>query len=181
MSDVNPPPGSPQDSDPWSAPAPGGSSQPAPAAPPPYGPAPTAATPPPPQPYGQPPTAAAPQPYGQSITPQPYRPASGFAVTSSKATSVMAWGIGAVVASLFCLPGFIGAIVALVQAGGARREIAASGGQLTGEGQITAGKVCAFISLGLTALVVIVVIIFIALAASAGNSSPTYPTDTGSY
>ena len=73
--------------------------------------------------------------------------------TSSKATTVMVLGIVSLVMFFaVCGLGVIPAIIALVMARGAEREIAASGGALQGASQVKAGKIMAWITLGLTAL-----------------------------
>jgi hypothetical protein len=137
------------------------------------------------QPYGQP--GYGQQPYGQPGYGQPPyqqpgqaygygQPAYGYGhpqmrQTSSKATTVMVLGIVSLVLMFTCGLGFIAAIVALVMAGGAEREVAQSGGTLQGESQIKAGRIMSWITLGLTALGVMA---FIALFAFAGASSTTY-------
>ena len=138
------------------------------------------------QPYGQ-------QPYGQpGYGQQPYQqpgqaygygqPAYGYGQpaygypqmqqTSSKATTVMVLGIVSVVLMFTCGIGFIAAIVALVMAGGAEREIAQSGGTLQGEGQIKAGRITSWVTIGLTALGVLLFIVLFAFGVAA--SDPTY-------
>ncbi len=117
------------------------------------------------QPYGQPPGYGPPpgygqQPYGQQPYGQPYAPGAPYGYgqapyqrqTSSKATNVMVLGIVSLVLVWACGIGFIPAIIALVMAGGAEREIAQSGGALQGEGQIKAGRIMSWITLGLAAL-----------------------------
>jgi len=65
-------------------------------------------------------------------------------------------GIVGVVMSMGCGIGVIASIVALALAPGAKREIAASGGALTGGGFIRAGVICAWISVALTVAVFVV-------------------------
>ncbi len=67
----------------------------------------------------------------------------------------MVLGIAALV--LFCCygAGVIPAIIALVLAPGAKREIVASGGALSGLGQVKAGQITSVIALVLTVLGVI--------------------------
>jgi len=84
------------------------------------------------QPYGQ-------QPYGQ----QPYGSGLGTQ-TETKAIVALVLAIG----SFLVFP-IVPAIVALVLAGKARRDIDASGGRLTGAGLVTAAKVVAWVNLGL--------------------------------
>lgn len=149
-----PPPPSPYEQlSPWSNPPP----------PPAYG------QPPPPPVYGPPPGYGQAQPptYGQ---PQPYGyPAS--APTSNKATTVGVLGIGSIVLLFTCGLGVIPAIIALAMAGGAKREIAQSDGTKGGLGLIKAGKICAWITIGLTVVAVVaLVLILVALGATSFSS-----------
>ena len=134
---------------------------------------------PPGQPYGQP---AQPGPYGQPGYPPhggPYGPYGGPPVaTSSKATTVMVLGIVSLVMLFTCGLGFVTAVIALVMAPGARREIAGSGGRLTGESQVRAGTVLSWVTLGLTALAVVAlaVVIGVAISVDDGAGSPGEPT-----
>jgi hypothetical protein len=151
---------------------------------------------PPPPPYGQqpPPYGQQPPPYGQQ--PPPYGqqlPAHGYPApagpysqpyygpsTSGKATTVLVLGIVSLVLSFGCI-GFITAIVALVMAPGAVREIRGSAGQLTGEGQVKVGRILSWVALGITALWVVGVVVFLTLAASSGHTtvhSPASPVRT---
>jgi hypothetical protein len=77
----------------------------------------------------------------------------------------MVLGIVAIVTLFSCGIGFIPAIISLVLAGGAEREIAESGGRLGGAQQIKAGRICSWIALGLTALGVLIIVIAIAASA----------------
>jgi len=74
------------------------------------------------------------------------------------------------IASFVVVP-FIPAVVALALAGGAQQQIAQSGGRLTGEGLVRAGRIVAWINVGLTALVVVGIIGLIAFALPSGTSS----------
>jgi|tagenome__1003787_1003787.scaffolds.fasta_scaffold20629353_1 hypothetical protein len=119
-------------------------------------------------PYGQPQQAYGQQPYGQ----QPYGgqgPAKPWGLTSGKATAVLVLGIAALV--LFCClgAGVIPAIVALVLAPGAKREILASDGAVTGLSQIKAGRILSVIALVLTVLGA--VLVGIGIASGAFNTS----------
>ncbi|MGH8893663.1 MAG: hypothetical protein ACRDWY_10230 [Actinomycetes bacterium] len=94
--------------------------------------------------------------------------------TSSKATTVMVLGIVALVTFFaLCGLGIIPAIIALVMARGADQEIAASGGALQGAGQVRAGRIMAWVTVGLTVLAVVVVIGLIALGVSSSTSGPS--------
>ena len=134
------------------------------------------------QPYGQqPPPGGFPPPgqYPPGQYPPPGYPPGQFPPpgyppgyppggqrTSGKATTVLVLGIASLVLLFTCGIGVIPAIVALCLAPGARREVAASGGLLGGEGQIKAGQICSWITVGLTILGIIVVIALIAFSVS---------------
>lgn len=66
----------------------------------------------------------------------------------------------------FCGIGVFAAIAALVLAPGANREIAASGGQLEGEGKIRVGVILSWVTVGLTVLAIVVVAGVFAIGAS---------------
>ena len=82
----------------------------------------------------------------------PVRP--GAPQTETKAIIALVCAIG----SWVVLP-LAPAIVALVLAGQARRDIEASGGWLTGDGLVTASKVVAWANIVLSLLVVVVVLL----------------------
>lgn len=112
------------------------------AAPPPGAGAPPPYAPPPPG-YGAAPGYG---PYGPPPTPQ----------TDSKAIAVLVLAV----CSFVVFP-VIPAIVALVLAPGASRDIAASGGRRTGEGLVRAGRIVAWINLVLAVgFVLMIVLIF---------------------
>jgi hypothetical protein len=112
----------------------------------------------------------APQPgYGYPAYGPGYPPAPP---TSGKATAVMVLGIVAIATFfIFCGIGVFAAIAALVIAPGARREIAASGGQLEGEGKIKAGVILSWVTIGLTVLAIAVLVAIIAIAASSSSET----------
>ena len=85
-----------------------------------------------------------------------------------KATAVMVLGIVGLVLICGYGVGAIPAIVALAMAPSARREIAASGGMLDGEGFIKAGVVCAWIAVGLTLAGIAFLVILIAATTASG-------------
>ncbi|GAB3599467.1 hypothetical protein GCM10027446_31330 [Angustibacter peucedani] len=141
---------------------------------------------PPPQPpyggYGAPPPppgyGAHPGQPGQPGQPMQYGgPPPGYygPTTSGRATAVLICGIASLVLLFSCI-GFIPAIVALVLARGAQREIDASGGRLLGEGQLRAGRICSWITIGISALALVGFIIFIVIGVATGgfDSSTTY-------
>jgi hypothetical protein len=115
---------------------------------------------PPTGPY-QPPPGAVPPP-GYYLPPPGY----GYPVqqTSGKATTVLVLGI---LSLLVCM---VLGIIAVCLAPGARREIAESQGRLGGEGQIKAGVICGWISIGLTALSLVIGIVFLIALVVVGNT-----------
>ena len=116
----------------------------------------------PPPGYGPVPYGAPPQPYGA----QPYGPGyAGPQQTSTQAIIVLCLAIGS-----FVVFPLIPAIVALALASGAREEIEASGGRLGGEGMVTAGKVVAWINIGLCIAGVLAVVAAFGLLATTGFS-----------
>ena len=143
----------------------------------------------PPSPYGeqppygqQPPPPPPPPPYGQTAPQYGYPVPSGSygaqpyygPKTSGKATTVLVLGILSLVLAFGCI-GFVLAIVALVMAPGAAKEIRDSGGQLTGEGQLKAGKIMSWISIGLTALGIVAFIVVIIVTVASDTSSDDSP------
>jgi hypothetical protein len=92
--------------------------------------------------------------------------------TSGRATTVLVLGIVALVTFFtFCGLGIVPAIIALVQAPGARREIAASGGELDGAGQLRAGVIMSWVTLGLAVLATVLVVLFVVIAVSVSDGS----------
>jgi hypothetical protein len=65
---------------------------------------------------------------------------------------------------IFPCIGLVPAIVALVRAGDARREILASEGRLTGLGMVTAGRITAWVGIALTLLAIALVVLLVAFA-----------------
>lgn len=128
--------------------------------------------------YGAPGAAAPGQGYGA--------PAAGYPAypqplpTSSKANTVMVLGIVSLVSFFaLCGIGIIPAVIALAMAPGARREIAAAGGALAGEGQVRAGVVMSWITVGLAALGLVVVIVLVVVLVAASDSSTSVDTGIG--
>ena len=115
--------------------------------------------PPPPLPPGYPP--------GTYPPPQIQYVPIAVPRNSGKAIAIMVLGIVSLV--MFCsyAVGVIPAIIALAMARSARREIEASNGQIVGQGQLKAGVICSWVTVGLTvALVVALVIVFIVASAN---------------
>lgn len=119
--------------------------------PPPYGPAPGYG---PPAPYGPAPPYG-PPPYGPYGPPPGYGAPYGYAAgptNSGKSVAVLILGISSLVLLWLCGVGVIAAIVALVMAPGAKREIEQSGGRLGGLGLVTGGQVTSWITIGLAVI-----------------------------
>ena len=77
--------------------------------------------------------------------------------TSGKAIAALVLGLVGI--SMFPV---IPSILAIIYGAGAKREIAASGGRLTGEGLATTGVVLGWIALGLAALGIIGFVLLVA-------------------
>ena len=90
-------------------------------------------------------------PYGNQGYPYPYPPQPPKTSGSAIAALILA-----IVSFVLCP--VIPAIIALVLASTARREIRESGGWITGDGLVTAAKVIAWIHLALFVLVILIVI-----------------------
>jgi hypothetical protein len=159
---------------PWSTPAapvpPAAAAVQQPAAPPPYAQQPYGQQPYGQQPYGQP---GYPQPgYAQPGYPQPgYAPAGP--PTAGRATAVLITGIASLVLLFSCI-GFIPAIVALVLAPGAEREIHASQGRLGGLGQVRAGRICSWITIAVTVLGLVIVGVILAVGLARSDTSSSF-------
>ncbi len=120
------------------------------------------------------------QPYPPYGPPPPYAPGSlgkPYGSTSGRATAVLVLGIAAIPCLFLCGAGFVAAIVALALAPGANREIRDSGGALTGEGQVRAGRILAVVALVLGVLTIVGYAVFFAVALSHGGTF----TPNGSY
>jgi len=99
-----------------------------------------------------------------------YGPAGYGPQTSGKATTVLVLGIVSLVMMVTCGLGFVTAIISLVLAPGASREIAESGGRLTGDSQVRTGRILSWVTLGLTALGLLILAVFIGIAVSVDTS-----------
>jgi hypothetical protein len=140
--------------------------------PPDFGKPPAPQQPYPPQPYPQQPYPYPQQPYGHPYGgyPSPY----GLSVppsapTSGKATTVLVLGVASLLLMFMCGIGLVTAIVALVLAPGAKREIRQSEGRLTGLGMVQGGVVCSWITIGLVVLIAAVIVLVLAIGASFGD------------
>jgi len=167
MSEPWPPPGRGEDAAPGSGPPPGygpppGSGLgPPPGYPPPYGPPPGYGPP-----YGPPP--GYPPPYGPppGYPPPPY----GYGSPQTEGTAIAALVLA--IASFVICP-VVPAIVALVLAQSAKRNIEAARGQRSGHGLVTAARIIAWINIGLAVLVVFLIVLIATLG--------THASSTGSY
>jgi hypothetical protein len=126
-----------------------------------------------PSPYNQPPYSQPPysQPYGApGAYGQPYgAPVAGYRTaptTSGRATAVLELGISSLVLLFMCGLGLVTAIVALVMAPGAKRDIKDSQGRLTGLGMVKGGVVCSWIAIALVVLFAAVLVLLLAVGAS---------------
>jgi hypothetical protein len=109
--------------------------------------------------------AAYAQPYGPPGHPVQQRP-------SGRAVAVLVLGVTSVVG--FFAAGVVLAIVALCMSPGAKREIAYSGGAVGGEGLVTAGRICAWVSIGLT---VLGILLFVGLLAFGASTMQHFPAE----
>jgi hypothetical protein len=140
--------------------------------PPDFGKPPAPQQPYPPQPYPQQPYPYPQQPYGQPYGGYPAAyglPVLRSAPTSGKATTVLVLGVASLLLMFMCGIGLITAIVALVLAPGAKREIQQSEGRLTGLGMVSGGVVCSWITIGLIVLIAAVIVLVLAIGASFGD------------
>jgi hypothetical protein len=80
-------------------------------------------------------------------------------------------GIASLVLVSMCGIGLITAIVALVMAPGAKREITESEGRLTGLGMVQGGVVCSWITLALVVLFVAILTLVMVVGGSVGDFS----------
>lgn len=100
---------------------------------------------------------------------------------SGKANAILLLGISSLVLlclALFLIPiGLVPAIIALAMAPGAKREIAESGGAVTGTGLVKAGVICSWISVGLVIAGVALVASLFALGTVSDSTTQT-TTDT---
>ncbi len=123
------------------------------------------------------PTTPAPPGY----PPAGYAPPPGYfppgylvpAKNSSDSIAVVSLGIASIALTIFCAGvGVIPAIIALVMAGRAQREIEASGGRLDGLQLIKAGRITSWIGIGINLLLVLGVVVFLVLVFSTSTVGP---------
>ncbi|MBC7247550.1 MAG: DUF4190 domain-containing protein [Actinobacteria bacterium] len=138
----------------FAQPAPPGPAQPGPAQP---------VQPAPPPPYGY--QAASAPPYGAPYQPAPYPPY--HQESNSKATASLVLGIvGLFVCPLIC------SAIALILGSQAKKEIAASGGMMSGESSATAGIILGWVGIGLSLIGIIIWAVVMAVVASHSTLLP---------
>ncbi len=115
--------------------------------------------------------------------PVPYRSGYGVPylppVTSGRATAVLVLGITALVMVMSCGIGGILGVIGLVVARGADREIAGSGGRLTGGGLVKGGRIMCWVSIALTVLLALAVGAMIVAGIVAGSGPDYSGSDAG--
>ena len=196
MSDQQPVPEEPRESDASAVPPPPPAT-PAPAVPPPApaAPQPPSAAPPPPSAAPPPPAPAAPPVWpahaagepqqgvpvppaypapGQGYPPPAYPPQGyGYPPAQTTSTTAIVGLVLAIVSWVLCP--IVPAIIALVLAKKSNDEIAASQGRVGGEGLNTATKIVSWINIGLYAAIIVILgaffLITLVLAAASGSAS----------
>jgi Domain of unknown function (DUF4190) len=108
------------------------------------------------------------QPYGAAAYSGGYPTQPGYGYTAAQTEPLAVWGlVVAILGWVACPIPFVPAIVALVLAGNAQRNIDASGGAKEGRGINTATKILSWINIGLWALISIFVVVAIVASAAA--------------
>lgn len=92
------------------------------------------------------------------------------APTSSNAVVALILAIGS-----WVICPLIAAIVALILASAAAREIRSSNGAVGGSGLVTAARIIAWIHIGVVAAAIVVFLLVVIIAAIAGTSVPATP------
>ena len=116
------------------------------------------------QQYGQPGWGPPPA-YGASAGYGGYAPAQ----TETKSIIALVLAIGS-----FVVCPFVPAVIALVLASGARRDIEASGGRLTGLGLVKAARIVSWINIALSLLAVVGFVLLVAVAGESTFETTTY-------
>lgn len=118
----------------------------------------------PPPPYGYQAAPPAP-PYGAPYQPAPYP--VYYQESNSKATAALVLGIvGLFVCPLIC------SAIALILGSQAKKEIAASGGMMSGESAATAGIILGWVGIVLSLIGIIIWAVIMAIAASQSTFLP---------
>lgn len=138
----------------------------------------------PPVPPG-PPTP--PQPYGAPTPPPPvggYAPAAGYGVPQTPTPQTNNNAIIALVLAIvsWAICPIVAAIVALVFASKAKKEIDQSGGWQTGSGFVTAAKIISWINIVFMVIFgILYIILIIFVIGTSNNINDLYPTYTSSF
>lgn len=133
-------------------------------------------------PYGGPPpvSGAVPPPYPPAGYPGAgYPPGYAYPAATQTSQNAVVALVLAILSWVICP--LIPAIVALFLAASAKREIAASGGRVSGEGLVTAAKVISWLNVGFYLAFGVLMLILLAVgffAASTVPSITTFPTPT---
>jgi len=125
--------------------------------------------PPPPPAYAAPPTYSPPpqQAYPQQAYPQQAYPQQAYPAARQTSTSAIVGFVLSIASWVICP--VIPAIVALVLANKAEREVAASGERLTDSGLVLPTKIIAWINIGVLGAVIVVGGILVVMAALLSN------------
>ena len=116
-------------------------------------------------------------PAAYPAAPPPAYPAAGYPGAAAPATTTSSNAIVALILAVisWAVCPIIPAIVALVLAANASKEIAASGGRIEGQGLVTAAKVVSWVNIGLWAAILVVGVFFLVLVAVAGGMGDPAP------
>ena len=119
-------------------------------------------------PYGQAPPlyGQAPQ-FGQTPYGTPYG-VPGYVPPRNSGTAIAALVVS--ILSFTTCP-LVAAIIALILANNAKREILLSGGTITGESMVTAAKVISWINIGVSIVFAVIFLALFVIAVVSGNSS----------
>jgi hypothetical protein len=123
--------------------------------------------PPPAYPVPAEPAATWPAAYPAAVHPEPMAPPAAPVPTGQTSSNAIVALILAVVSWAVCP--IIPAIVALVLAASAAKEIAASGGRIQGQGLVTAARIVSWVNIGIWAAVLVIGAFFLMLALVAGG------------
>lgn len=122
--------------------------------------------PPPAYPVPTEPAATWPAAYPAAAYPEPMAPPAAPVAMGQTSSNAIVALILAVVSWAVCP--IIPAIVALVLAASAAKEIAASGGRIQGQGLVTAARIVSWVNIGIWAAVLVIGAFFLVLALVAG-------------
>ena len=128
------------------------------------------------------------QPYGAPVPPPPpaggYAPAAGYGVPQTPTPQTNNNAIIALVLAIvsWAVCPIVAAVVALVFASKAKKEIDQSGGWQTGTGFVTAAKIIAWINIVFMIIFgILYIILIIFVIGTSNNINDLYPTYTSSF